>query len=248
MMTRRYRYDGSMFRHPGIISMRQPTPHAVGATLSGPGPSHMDNLAEVLADACRLFARGVAGRRSAFRTSTVATVGSDNLPRVRTMVLRRADKASRQFTPHSDLRAGKLAGIAPVPRTRTSRRRPRLRRPRGASGAPFHPDTGPCRRRVGTGRLGRQSGAVPRVLCDRPGAGNRGDRATASPDWLGGGFQQFRRPRAEFRLVGVVLASSQRPPPRPLHMGDGRIAPRHTACSMTPGPIGGSPRRVPGSY
>jgi hypothetical protein len=77
---------------------------------------HPDDLSEVLAEAFRLLARGVADRRSAFRTPTVASVGPDGAPRLRTMVLRRFDPVARRLALHSDQRSAKLADIAGEPR------------------------------------------------------------------------------------------------------------------------------------
>lgn len=79
-------------------------------------PPHADDLDEVLAEAFRLLARGVADRRSAFRTPTIATVGPDGAPRIRTMVLRRFEPAARRLTLHTDRRADKLTDIAHEPR------------------------------------------------------------------------------------------------------------------------------------
>jgi len=79
-------------------------------------PSHADDLDEVLAEAFRLFSRGVADRRSAFRTPTIATVGPDGAPRIRTMVLRRFEPAARRLTLHTDQRAAKLSEIDHQPR------------------------------------------------------------------------------------------------------------------------------------
>jgi len=78
-------------------------------------PSHADDLDEVLAESFRLLARGVADRRSAFRTPTIATVGPDGAPRIRTMVLRRFEPAARRLTLHTDRRAAKLIDIAHQP-------------------------------------------------------------------------------------------------------------------------------------
>jgi hypothetical protein len=78
-------------------------------------PSHADNLDEVLAEALRLFSRGVADRRSAFRTPSIATVGPDGVPRIRTMVLRRFEPAARRLTLHTDRRAAKLIDITHQP-------------------------------------------------------------------------------------------------------------------------------------
>ena len=78
-------------------------------------PAHGEHLDEVLAEAFSLFARGVADRRSAFRTPTVATVGPDHTPHIRTMVLRQFDPITRRLFLHTDRRASKLADIASVP-------------------------------------------------------------------------------------------------------------------------------------
>jgi hypothetical protein len=78
-------------------------------------PSHADDLDEVLAEAFRRLARGVADRRSAFRTPSIATVGPDGTPRIRTMVLRRFEPTARRLTLHTDRRAAKLPDIAHQP-------------------------------------------------------------------------------------------------------------------------------------
>lgn len=75
----------------------------------------MQTLDEVLADAFRRLARGVADRRSAFRSPTLATVGPDGRPQVRTVVLRGFDAATRLLTVHSDLRAAKIAALRADP-------------------------------------------------------------------------------------------------------------------------------------
>jgi hypothetical protein len=86
--------------------------------MSAPAPIHdpIDNLAEVLADTFRLFSRGVADRRSPFRTPTVATIGPDNAPHARTMVLRAFDAPARRLTLYTDRRAGKIDAIQRTPR------------------------------------------------------------------------------------------------------------------------------------
>jgi len=68
-------------------------------------------LDEIRADAFRLIARGVADRRSPFRTPTLATVGVDGRPRLRTVVLRAFDAAARRIVVHSDVRAAKVTEI-----------------------------------------------------------------------------------------------------------------------------------------
>lgn len=74
-------------------------------------PAHADSLDEILATAMRLFSRGVADRRSAFRTPTLATVTEANNPSLRTVVLRGFDPALRRVTIHTDQRAAKIQDI-----------------------------------------------------------------------------------------------------------------------------------------
>ena len=60
------------------------------------------------ADIWALFSRGVADRRSPFRTPAVATVGAEHVPTVRTVILRAAERSQRSLTLHSDTRAEKV--------------------------------------------------------------------------------------------------------------------------------------------
>ncbi len=75
----------------------------------------MQTLDDVLADVFRRLSRGVADRRSAFRSPTLATVGPDGRPQVRTVVLRGFDAAARLATVHSDLRAAKIEALRADP-------------------------------------------------------------------------------------------------------------------------------------
>jgi hypothetical protein len=88
----------------------------LGQALPDNLPSHAENVDEVLAEAFRLFSRGVVDRRSPFRTPSIATVGPDGAPRIRTMVLRRFEAAARRLTLHTDRRAAKLFEIDHQPR------------------------------------------------------------------------------------------------------------------------------------
>lgn len=87
----------------------------LGRTVADILLQHADDLNEVFAKAFRLFARGVVDRRLAFRTPTIATIGLDGEPRIRTMVLRRFESATRRFTLHTDRRATKLTEISRQP-------------------------------------------------------------------------------------------------------------------------------------
>lgn len=68
-----------------------PYPADPGETVSAPGsgtrpelpPAHAGDLDAVLAEAFPCFCAGVADRRSAFHTPTIATMGADGAPRRR---------------------------------------------------------------------------------------------------------------------------------------------------------------------
>lgn len=72
-------------------------------------------LDDVRADAFRSLSRGVADRRSAFRSPALGTVGLDGRPVVRTVVLRAFDPQARVLTIHSDVRASKINEIKANP-------------------------------------------------------------------------------------------------------------------------------------
>lgn len=79
-------------------------------------PSFADDLAETRAHAWRQLARGVRDRRSPFHTPTVATIGLDGRPRLRTVVLRGVDATGGRVRFHTDARADKVAELAADPR------------------------------------------------------------------------------------------------------------------------------------
>lgn len=74
------------------------------------------SLQDICADAFRQISRGVTDRRSPFRTPTLATMGANGRPGLRSVVLRSFDEATRRLVIHSDRRAAKLAEIAANPR------------------------------------------------------------------------------------------------------------------------------------
>jgi pyridoxamine 5'-phosphate oxidase len=79
-------------------------------------PSFYDDLDETIAEAWRVVGRGVVDRKSAFHTPCVATTGLDGAPRVRTVVLRGADRAARSLRFHTDQRSAKCAELTRDPR------------------------------------------------------------------------------------------------------------------------------------
>jgi len=84
--------------------------------MNRPRPGFADELGETLAEAFRLLARGVADRRSPIHTPSLASIGADGAPRLRTLVLRGFDAAARTLRLHTDHRSGKAAEIAADPR------------------------------------------------------------------------------------------------------------------------------------
>eukprot|EP01037_Dinobryon_pediforme_P016239 gene16239-16417_t len=63
----------------------------------------------------RLFSRGVADRRSPFRTPTLATTSPTGCPSLRTVVLRGFNPATRCITIHTDRRSPKIHEIRQSP-------------------------------------------------------------------------------------------------------------------------------------
>ncbi|MBR0653743.1 pyridoxamine 5'-phosphate oxidase family protein [Plastoroseomonas arctica] len=84
--------------------------------MTRPRPGFADDLDETLAEAFRLLARGVADRRSPIHTPSLASIGPDGAPRIRTLVLRGFDAPTRTLRVHSDRRSGKAMEIAADPR------------------------------------------------------------------------------------------------------------------------------------
>ena len=79
-------------------------------------PAHAGDLDATLEAAFALLDRGVADRRHPFHTPVLGSVGPGGEPRLRTLVLRGFDAATRTLRMHTDRRAGKVADIAAGPR------------------------------------------------------------------------------------------------------------------------------------
>jgi hypothetical protein len=75
-----------------------------------------DDLDATLKEAWRSLRAGTVNRRSAFHHPTMATMGSDGFPRLRTLILRGVETDLRRLRFHTDYRAGKAADIARDPR------------------------------------------------------------------------------------------------------------------------------------
>ena len=83
--------------------------------MSEPTPSFYNDLTETLAESWRLIARGVADRRSAFHHPTVATLGLDGKPKLRTVIVRACDTPRRILRFHTDIRSEKVIEIGRDP-------------------------------------------------------------------------------------------------------------------------------------
>lgn len=77
-----------------------------------PLPPFHDDLALCFAEAWRLLVDGAARGRSGFHLPALATLDAAGRPRVRTVVLRAADRASGTLRFHCDRRSDKAAEIA----------------------------------------------------------------------------------------------------------------------------------------
>jgi hypothetical protein len=81
-----------------------------------PAPlSCYDNLEDTLSYTWSLLARGVKDRKSAFHTPTIATIGADNAPQLRTVVLRGCDVEQQRLRFHTDKRSAKVLEMGKNP-------------------------------------------------------------------------------------------------------------------------------------
>jgi pyridoxamine 5'-phosphate oxidase len=78
-------------------------------------PAFRNDLALSFERAVDLLVRGAHDRHSAAHTPAIATVGLDGAPRLRTVVLRRFDRASMTAWFHSDVRSSKVAELRAHP-------------------------------------------------------------------------------------------------------------------------------------
>lgn len=71
-------------------------------------PDFYDDLAATLREAWRMLETGTRDRRSAFHTPTLATIGRDGAPRLRTVVLRSVASEQALLRFHTDRRSAKV--------------------------------------------------------------------------------------------------------------------------------------------
>ncbi len=79
-------------------------------------PPYYDDLDATREHALALLVRGVKDRRSGMHTLTVATIGADGAPRLRTVVNRGFDAATRILRFNTDARSPKLQELTADPR------------------------------------------------------------------------------------------------------------------------------------
>lgn len=79
-------------------------------------PAHYTDLDAALETAWDILAEGAGNRRVPTHTPTLATIGTDGAPRMRTVVLRGFETASRQVRFHTDRRSGKINELRADPR------------------------------------------------------------------------------------------------------------------------------------
>lgn len=77
-----------------------------------PAPDFYDDLNGSLVHAWRMLVRGVADRRSPCHSPTVATIGCDGGPRLRTVILRAASPENWTLRFHTDNRSDKMRELA----------------------------------------------------------------------------------------------------------------------------------------
>lgn len=75
-----------------------------------------DDLAGSCAHGWAMLVRGVKDRKAAFHTPSLATIGTDGAPRIRTVVLRGCDSDARHLRFHTDIRSGKIAELQQNPK------------------------------------------------------------------------------------------------------------------------------------
>lgn len=78
-------------------------------------PLCYNDLGATLREAWTLLAEAARDRRSSMHTMSVATIGLDRMPKVRTVVLRHADPETRTIRFHADVRSDKVRELRANP-------------------------------------------------------------------------------------------------------------------------------------
>lgn len=125
-------------------------------------PIYYDDLDASLAEAWRLLVRGAADRKSPIHTPAIASIGVDGAPKVRVVVLRAADPASRTLRFHTDRRGQKIAEFAACPLVQIIAYDPHQKIQLRLSAERTSTPATPSRRKRGRGRRRKVSFAIAR--------------------------------------------------------------------------------------
>jgi hypothetical protein len=186
-------------------------------------------LDETLSQAFALLGRGVADRRHAFHTPTLATVGVDGAPRARTLVLRGFEPAERRIRLHSDARAGKVAELQAEPRCALHLYDAKAGlQMRLAGCASVHLGEDPV---AGAGWAGSREFSRMCYAVE-PAPGTPVPAPPEAPRDPEAGAGQFRRRPAALRRAGMARPRRERPSPRPVRVA-GRAAFRDLAGTLS---------------
>jgi pyridoxamine 5'-phosphate oxidase len=82
-------------------------------------PEYYDSLEQTLGMSWQLLEQGASNRRHSFHNTTIATLGLDAAPRIRTVILRQANQQQRSLVFHTDQRSTKIAELQADPRIAT---------------------------------------------------------------------------------------------------------------------------------
>jgi pyridoxamine 5'-phosphate oxidase len=81
-----------------------------------PNTSFYDDFDEAFVESWRLLSRGVVDRKSGFHHATVASIGVNGQPRLRTVILRGCIPANWSLRFHTDTRSAKIDELSNDPR------------------------------------------------------------------------------------------------------------------------------------
>jgi pyridoxamine 5'-phosphate oxidase len=82
-------------------------------------PDYYDSLEQTLGMSWQLLEQGATNRRHSFHHTTIATLGLDGAPRIRTVILRQANQQQRSLVFHTDQRSEKITELQADPRIAT---------------------------------------------------------------------------------------------------------------------------------
>lgn len=172
-----------------------------------------DDLGETLLESWRMLERGVADRRHGFHHPVLATIGVDGSPEARTVILRKADQATRSIIIHTDQRSQKIMEMTAAPRVALHcydpQRKIQLRL--NGTASLHHGDEIAAARWQASQRMSRVCYSIapgPGVAIDQGGAFTLRQHDAAAPEHTVPGFENFvaviiRMDRLEWLFLAV---------------------------------------------